>query len=160
MQNVQYEEERSLGSRMEMNPVPRELKSIKKRLFHTKWNKRSGDFRARLSLATLPTCENEFKKSLKSEGNCRQQNTDELGRVSHMVLALESRIDPWLRKATEASHALGISSLHGSSERARSLHEAVKVKPGFCWRPQDARDARAMGYLPRRASDIVESANE
>jgi hypothetical protein len=34
----------------------------------------------------------------------------------------------------------------------RPLHEAVKVKPGFCWRPQDAGGARVRGYLARRAT--------
>lgn len=38
-------------------------------------------------------------------------------------------------------------SLHGGPERP--LHEAVKEKPGLYWRPQDAGDDRAVGYLPR-----------
>lgn len=42
-------------------------------------------------------------------------------------------------------------SLHGHLERP--LWEALKVKPGLCWRPQDVGDARAMGYLPSRAAD-------
>ena len=35
----------------------------------------------------------------------------------------------------------------------RSLCEAVKVKPGLPWRPQDVGDARVMGYLPRKAAN-------
>ena len=35
------------------------------------------------------------------------------------------------------------------------LCEAVKENPGFHWRPQDVRDARVMGQLPRRAADWV-----
>lgn len=33
------------------------------------------------------------------------------------------------------------------------LCSAVIVKPGLCWSPQDAGEARAMGYLPNRSSD-------
>jgi hypothetical protein len=40
-------------------------------------------------------------------------------------------------------------SLHGGPER--SLCEAVKVKPGLPWRAQELRDARALGYLLRKA---------
>jgi len=54
-----------------------------------------------------------------------------------------------VRKATEARYKSG-KSLHGGPEKP--LHGAVKVKPGLCWRPQDVRDARAVGYLPRRAA--------
>lgn len=32
------------------------------------------------------------------------------------------------------------------------LHEAVKVKPGLCQRPQDDRDAIAAGYLSQRGA--------
>lgn len=42
-------------------------------------------------------------------------------------------------------------SLHRGLERP--LHEAVKVKLGLCWGPQDVGDARAMGRLPRRAGN-------
>lgn len=38
-------------------------------------------------------------------------------------------------------------SRHGGPER--SLYEAMKVKPGLCRRPQDAR---SVGHLPRRAA--------
>lgn len=34
----------------------------------------------------------------------------------------------------------------------RPLHEAFKVKPDLPRRPQDARVARSMGYLLRRAA--------
>lgn len=50
----------------------------------------------------------------------------------------------WLRKAAEASHVPG-GSLRGGSER--SSCGTVKVKSGFCWRPQYTRDARAMRCL-------------
>ena len=45
---------------------------------------------------------------------------------------------------------LGVS-LHGGQERP--LNESVKVKPGLPWRPQDVRDARALGYLLKRAAN-------
>ena len=35
----------------------------------------------------------------------------------------------------------------------RPLCEAVKVKPGLPWRPQEVRDARALEYLLRRAAN-------
>lgn len=44
-------------------------------------------------------------------------------------------------------------SLHGGPENP--LHQAVKVRPGLCWRPEDVGDARAMVYLPRRTSHRV-----
>lgn len=44
-------------------------------------------------------------------------------------------------------------SLHGGLERP--LCEAVKVKPGLPWGPQDVGDARLVGYLPRKAADWV-----
>jgi hypothetical protein len=31
----------------------------------------------------------------------------------------------------------------------------MKVKPGFHWQPKDGRDARVVGYLPRRAANRV-----
>lgn len=31
--------------------------------------------------------------------------------------------------------------------------QAVKVKPGLPWRPQDVGDSRALGYLLRKAAD-------
>jgi hypothetical protein len=40
-------------------------------------------------------------------------------------------------------------SLHKGSERL--LCEAVKVKSGLPWRPQEAKDARALGYQQRKA---------
>jgi hypothetical protein len=42
----------------------------------------------------------------------------------------------------------GVSLNEGSE---RPLHEAVKAKPGLLWRPQNDRDARAMGCLLRKA---------
>ena len=42
-------------------------------------------------------------------------------------------------------------SLNGGLERP--LCEAVKLKPGLPWRTQDVRDAKIMGYLPRRAAN-------
>lgn len=41
-------------------------------------------------------------------------------------------------------------SLHGGLERL--LQEAVKVKPGFQWRPQNVGDARVTEYLPGKAT--------
>lgn len=35
----------------------------------------------------------------------------------------------------------------------RPFHEAVKVKPGFHWRPEDIRDTRIVGYLLRKSAD-------
>ena len=43
--------------------------------------------------------------------------------------------------------------LHGGPERP--LHEAVKVKSGLCWRPQEIADARVMGCLPRRIASRI-----
>ena len=34
-----------------------------------------------------------------------------------------------------------------------AMCEAVKLKPGLPWRTQDVRDARVVGYLPRRAAN-------
>lgn len=59
-------------------------------------------------------------------------------------------LPPKSRKAAETKFVAGVS-LHGGPERP--LSEAVKVKPGFPWRPQDVEDARAMRYLPGRAAD-------
>ena len=75
----------------------------------------------------------------------------------HTVLALESMI--------QERHC-GIS-LHGQGKLLRSgrsgvsLHggpkwplcEAVQVKPGVCYRSQDAGDARVVGCLPKRAAN-------
>jgi hypothetical protein len=41
-------------------------------------------------------------------------------------------------------------SLHGGQRKP--LGEAVKVKPGLLWKPQDVEDARSLGYLPRKAN--------
>lgn len=40
---------------------------------------------------------------------------------------------------------------HGGLEKP--LCQAVKVKPGLPWRPQNVGDARAVGYLPRRTAN-------
>jgi hypothetical protein len=42
-------------------------------------------------------------------------------------------------------------SLHGNQKRP--LCEAVKMKPRLLWTSLEIRDARAMGYLPRRAAN-------
>ena len=42
-------------------------------------------------------------------------------------------------------------SLYGGLEKP--LCEAVKMKPGLPWRPQNVGDARAMGYLLRGAAN-------
>lgn len=46
-----------------------------------------------------------------------------------------------------------VSPLHGGPEAPSC--EAVKVKPGLCWRPQAVGSARVIGYLPRRAEDMA-----
>lgn len=40
--------------------------------------------------------------------------------------------------------------MHGGPKRL--LHEAMKMKPGLCWRPQDIGGARDMGCLPETAA--------
>ena len=42
-------------------------------------------------------------------------------------------------------------SLNGGLERP--LHEAVKLKPGLPWKPQDVGDARTVGYLPEKTAN-------
>ena len=42
-------------------------------------------------------------------------------------------------------------SLHGGIERP--LCEAVRVKPGLPWGPEDVGDVRFVGYLPKRAAN-------
>lgn len=49
---------------------------------------------------------------------------------------------------TEARHFMAGQSLHEGPERP--LCEAVKVKPGLCWKLQDVRGDGDMEYLPRR----------
>lgn len=51
-------------------------------------------------------------------------------------------VSPQLRKATEA-RCVASMSLYGGLERP--LCEAVKVKSGSPWRPQDVGGARALG---------------
>ena len=66
-----------------------------------------------------------------------------------MVLALESRIQergcesPSGAKESHRGQARVRASLYGGPEEA--LCEAVKVKPGLSWRPQDTGDAGAIG---------------
>ena len=55
-----------------------------------------------------------------------------------------------LTPVTKARHVSGVSLNGGLVERP--LCEAVKLKPGLPWRTQDVRDARVVGYLPRRAA--------
>lgn len=54
--------------------------------------------------------------------------------------------------ASEARHGSG-EVLHGHLERP--LCEAMKVTPGFYWRPQDVGDTRAVVHLPGRATGWV-----
>lgn len=71
-----------------------------------------------------------------------------------MVLALQSRIQERVSLHSEGKLLWADTSgesLHGGPER--SLNEAVKEKPGFCWRSQDVKDFRIMGYLPRRTAN-------
>jgi len=46
-----------------------------------------------------------------------------------------------------------LGPLHGNPERP--LCEAIKVKPGFYWRPQAVGYDRVIGNLPKRAADKV-----
>lgn len=73
------------------------------------------------------------------------QQAAEFGSFGHVVMTLESRIRKrglqnlslWLRKAMETRSVSGVSRLGGPE---RTLYKAIKVKPGLCWRPQDAGD--------------------
>lgn len=58
-----------------------------------------------------------------------------------------------LRRLLRLRPCQGCVSVHGGPER--SLCEAVKVKPRWCWRLQDAGDGGVMGYLVRKAVDLV-----
>lgn len=60
-------------------------------------------------------------------------------------------LPPWLRKVAGVRHRSGVS-LHGGPERPAC--ETVSVKLGWPWRPQDARDARATGYLLKNAANM------
>ena len=44
-----------------------------------------------------------------------------------------------------------VSMPHGGP--GKILNEAVMIKPGLPWRPQDLGNARVVGHLPRRAAD-------
>jgi len=59
-QNVQCEEKR--GTRKYNGAKSRTRDEIFKDKPNAKWNKESGDFRARPHLAQLPTCEKKLKK--------------------------------------------------------------------------------------------------
>ena len=82
----------------------------------------------------------------------------ESGSFRHVVLALELRIEErgygifplQLRKAAEARYVAAVSLPGGQK---RPLCEAVKLKYALPWRPQDAGDARVMGYLQRKAAN-------
>ena len=87
-----------------------------------------------------------------NEGDIFQiKDTAELGSFGHT----ESRIEKWglwtlplrLKKVTEMRHVSEVSLNEGLE---RSLHEAMKVKPGLAKRPQDVRHARAVGNLPKK----------
>lgn len=77
----------------------------------------------------------------------QSQQAAELGSFDHVVLTLESRIQkrvtesPFVAKESHWGQVCvsRVSSL-GGPERTR-YEEAVEVKPGLCWRPQDAREA-------------------
>ena len=55
-----------------------------------------------------------------------------------------------VKEVMETRYTSGMS-LHGGLYGP--LSEAVKVKPGLGWKPQDAGNARVLGYLPRKATD-------
>lgn len=62
---------------------------------------------------------------------------------------------PWFQRTTEARQCVAWSeSLQGSPES--SLHEAMKVQ----WRPHNPGDRRTMGFLLRKSSCEIESAQE
>ena len=63
-QSVQFEEKRNTGGKSTEKP-------------DAKWNKGSGDLRARPHPAKLPTCEKELKKSLSNKENHQNQKADE-----------------------------------------------------------------------------------
>lgn len=134
-----------------------------------KWDKGNSGLRVRSHPAKLPTCEEELKKSLSSEGNHQHQKAGEnlIEQEAKVQLPSSSRtwqlqphhsgfvkktrkglwnLPPWLRKTAEARCVTGVSLYAGPEG---PLHESVKVKPRLCWRSQDARDARVMVYLPR-----------
>ena len=54
------------------------------------------------------------------------------------------------KEVIEARNVSGVS-LHGDLERP--LYKGVNVKTGLSWRPQDVGDARAVGYLSRKATN-------
>lgn len=62
----------------------------------------------------------------------------------------------WLGKGKKARHVSGVS-LHGGLERP--LCNAMKVKPGLPWRPQNVGDDRAVGYFQGEIL-TMESAHE
>ena len=54
--------------------------------------------------------------------------------------------------STKKNQACIRVSLNGGLERP--VCEAVKLQPGLPWKSQDVADARARGYLLRRAADM------
>ena len=75
-----------------------------------------------------------------------------------MVLALESRVEERdsgiscpVKKKSDKARNVSVVSLNKYLDI--TLCEAVMLKPRLSWRSQDVGDARAMGYLPRRAAN-------
>lgn len=58
-------------------------------------------------------------------------------------------LPPQLSGIAQAKCVAG-ESPHGGPERP--LSKAMKMKPGFCWKPQDVGGTKAVGCLPGRAT--------
>lgn len=58
----------------------------------------------------------------------------------------------YLSSARESIEARSVSGLSQNGDLERPLCEAMKVKPGFLWRPQDADNTRVMACLLGRAN--------
>jgi hypothetical protein len=91
---------------------------------------------------------------LNNKVNLQSQTEAECGSFKHgsdfRVKNIKRRFwnpPPWLKKAVKARLVLG--------GLERPLHEAVKIRPAFCCRPQDTEDVRVIGYLSRRDTNRV-----
>lgn len=62
-----------------------------------------------------------------------------------------------LRTVAEARH---VPKMYLHEDLGRSVLEAVKVKLGLPWRLQYVRDARTVGYKPRKAANGLELVQE
>lgn len=71
-------------------------------------------------------------------------NYDNAEIESYLIQMLKPR--GWLR-----SRRTGTEDPERARRDERALCKVVEMKPGFPLRPQDIRNARPMGYLPREA---------